>query len=98
MGDNYKISRERLENIANRVRVMAGLTRKMTPAEIIYWLEKVKFTPMTIGESEVNLGILTMSSTVSGVIPEITRGIANNTFTLKIPNFTSTAIGTLQEE
>lgn len=32
MADNYKISRERLENIADRVRVMAGLTRKMTPS------------------------------------------------------------------
>ena len=52
MADNYKISRERLENIANRVRVMAGLTRKMTPAEIIYWLEKVKFTPIAWANSE----------------------------------------------
>ena len=94
----YKISRERLENIADRVRIMAGLTRKMTPSEIVEWLCKVKFTPMTVGESEVNLRILAMSSTVSGTIPEITQGMANNTFILKIPNFTSTAVGTLQEE
>jgi hypothetical protein len=88
MADNYKISRERLENIADRVRVMAGLTRKMTPAEIVDWLCQVKFMPMTVGESEFSLNFA--PSTAAGKLPEVAKGSASSYFEL---NFTSDSVG-----
>lgn len=93
MSELYKISRERLENIADRVRVMAGLTRKMTPSEIVDWLCKVKFTPIGWANSEFAINFA--PSTASGRLPVVFKGAANSEFIL---NFESSATGALQEE
>ena len=92
MHEFYKISADRLTEIADRIRVMAGLKRKMTPAEMIEWLSKVKFTPSTVGECKFTLNFESMSV---GRVPDVVKGIATSNFAL---NFESTAIGALQEE
>lgn len=91
MNDLYKISRERLENIADRVRAIAGLTRKLTPAEIVYWLERVKFTPSSVGESEFTLNF---ASTAAGRLPDVAKGNASSNFNI---NFATSAIGVLPD-
>jgi hypothetical protein len=41
----YKVKRETLEAIAEKLRAMIGKTSKLTTEEIIYWLGRVKFIP-----------------------------------------------------
>ena len=93
MDELYKISRERLTEIADRVRVMAGMTRKMTPAEIVEWLCKVKFTPIGWANSVFTVDFA--PSTATGRLPVVVKGTANSEFTL---DFTSSAAGELQED
>lgn len=49
--NEYKIKRETIEAIAEKLRVMVGKTAKLTTEEIIYWLGRVKFTPQGQAES-----------------------------------------------
>ena len=93
MHEFYKISADRLTEIADRIRVMAGLTRKMTPAEMIEWLSKVQFTPSTVGESEFT--IVFSNNTASGVVPDVHNGFATSEFTVNFGN--SVAIGILPD-
>ena len=88
----YRISGDTLRAIADRTRAMAGTDEKMTPAEIIYWLGRVKFTSQGWADSEFTA---TFSSGARGTVPTVYRGNANSEFT---PVFTSSAAGALQEE
>lgn len=95
--DEYgKIKKSILSEVANEIRKAAGLTRELTPVEMIYWLKRIIYLPQGHANSEFTP--LVMSSTASGVLPEIVRGTASSVFNLNTLNFTSTAVGTLQEE
>lgn len=93
MAEYYKISGETLTAIADRTRQMAGTNKKLTPAEIIYWLGKVSFIPQ--GRAESSLSGLTFDSAAVGVLPTVYYGTANST--LSGLAFTSTANGELTE-
>lgn len=93
MAEYYKISGETLTAIADRTRQMAGTNKKLTTAEIIYWLGRVKFIPQGWANSEFALDFA--PSTATGRLPNVVRGTANSAFAL---DFTSSAVGTLKEE
>lgn len=97
--DEYgKIKKSILSEVADEIRKAAGLTRELTPAEMIYWLKRIIYLPQGHANSEFTLDTLVMSSTASGVLPEVVRGTINSVFNLNTPNFTSAVVGALQEE
>lgn len=98
MNEYGKIKKSILFEVADEIRKAAGLTRKLTPAEMIYWLKRIIYLPQGHANSGYTLDTLVMSSTASGVLPEIVRGSASSVFNLNTLNFTSTASGALQEE
>lgn len=89
MAEFYKISSDTMTAIANRTRQMAGMSKKLTPAEIIYWLGRVKFIPQGWANSEL---VLDFATSATGKLPSVVKGTANSEFT---PNFESTAVGAL---
>lgn len=93
MAEYYKISGETLTAIADRTRQMAGTSNKLTPAEIVYWLGRVKFIPQGWANSELVLP--TFESGATGINPVVVKGMANST--LVLPTFESSAVGELQE-
>lgn len=93
MAEYYKISGETLTAIADRTRQMAGTNKKLTPAEIIYWLGRVKFIPQ--GWADSTFILPTFESTTAARNPVVVRATANSTFVL--PTFESGATGALQE-
>lgn len=87
----YLIRSDTLTAIADRTREMAGTNKKLTPADIIYWLGRVKFIPQGWATSEFTLDF---DCGASGVLPVVVKGMASSEFTL---NFESSAVGALQE-
>lgn len=87
----YLIRSDTLTAIADRTREMAGTNKKLTPADIIYWLGRVKFIPQGWATSEFTLDF---DCGASGVLPVVVKGTASSEFTL---NFESSAVGALQE-
>lgn len=87
----YLIRSDTLTAIADRIREMAGTNKKLTPADIIYWLGRVKFIPQGWSTSEFTLDF---DCGASGVLPVVVKGTASSEFTL---NFESSAVGALQE-
>ena len=98
MNEYGKIKKSIMSEVADEIRKAAGLSRELTPVEMIYWLKRVIYLPQGHAKSEFELGTLAMSSTASGVLPEVVRGTASSVFNLNTLNFTSTAVGALQEE
>lgn len=68
MAEYYKIRGETLTAIADRTRQMAGMNEKMTPADIIYWLGRVKFIQQGCANSELVLP--TFESSAVGTLSE----------------------------
>ena len=92
MAEYYKISGETLTAIADHTRTMAGLAQKLTPAEIEYWLGRVKFIPQGWANSAFALDFAPTTATAR--LPVVVKGEANSVFAL---DFTSSASGALQE-
>lgn len=67
MAEYYKISGETLTAIADRTRQMAGTSKKLTPAEIIYWLGRV--TVLQQGHAE-SAFLLNFESSAVGALSE----------------------------
>ena len=86
------IKKETLDAIADHTREMAGTNKRLTPAEIIYWLGRVKFIPQGWANSVFTPNF---ESTATGILPVVVKGTANSEFTL---DFESTVFGALQEE
>lgn len=93
---DYRISGNTMTAIADMTRAMAGTTKKMTPAEIIYWLGRVKYIPQGLAIGEFPITSVSFIGNASGRLPNVAKGVANSIFTS--PAFESSAIGTLQEE
>lgn len=91
-GSEYAVTSANLNDIAKRTQEMAGTTKLMTPEDIIYWLNRVKFIPHGNAESSFSLSF---ESSASGSIPVVTKGTATSGFTL---TFTSIATGELITE
>ena len=92
MADYYKISGETLTAIADHTRTMAGINRKLTPAEIVYWLGRVIYIPQGNASSVMTMPVFTAGA--SGRLPVVVRGTANSEFAM---DFESTATGAITE-
>jgi hypothetical protein len=97
MAEYYKISGDTLKAIADHTRTMAGVNRKLTPAEIIYWLGRVIYIPQGVAISEFSLSPITFDSATSARNPVVVKGTATSEFSLASLVFESNATGTLQE-
>lgn len=84
---NYSITSESLNNIAKRTQEMAGTTKLMTPEDIIYWLDRVKFIPQSTATSEFTLEF---EAGADSRLPTVIKGTATSEFTLP---FAASAMG-----
>lgn len=92
MAEYYKISGETLTAIADHTRTMAGINRKLTPAEIEYWLGRVKFIPQGWANSAFALDFAPTTATAR--LPAVVKATANSEFAV---TFESTATGVITE-
>ena len=60
---------------------MAGTTKLMTPEDIIYFLNSVKFIPQSTATSEFTLEF---EANADSKLPAVTKGTANSEFTITI--------------
>lgn len=58
------IKKETLEKIANHTRTMAGVVKKLSTDEIIYYLGTVIYLPQ--GRAQSNINLLSVTSTAKG--------------------------------
>lgn len=77
--------------VVERVQPMVGTKRNMTPAEILYWLMRVKYIPQGWANSEVSLDY---DAVAVGRLPVVLKSSASSTITF---NFESHAVCALQE-
>ena len=89
----YAIGYNWFADLVKLTQTMAGTTKLMTPEDIIYWLNRVKFISQGLASSTFSINFA--PSTASGILPEVIKGAANTTFAL--PVFASSAVGELQE-
>ena len=92
MADYYKISGETLTAIADHTRTMAGINRKLTPAEIVYWLGRVIYIPQSNASSVMTPPTFTAGATAR--LPVVVKATSNSEFAV---NFESTATGAITE-
>ena len=93
-GKYYKISKETLTAIADHTRTMAGTSKKLTPAEIAYWLGRVIYVPQGVASSGFTLPRFTAGA--SGLLPFVVNGAASSVMT--VPIFTAVAVGEIIEK
>lgn len=67
MAQYYKIKEETMAAIADRTRAMANTPEKLTPAEIVYWLGRVKFIVQGHASSACNVSGLFESGAVGSI-------------------------------
>ena len=87
----YKIKRETMTRIADKLRVVVGKTTPLTPAEIAYYIDRIIFTPQSYASGAFNL---TFDSMVSGKLPDVQLGEIESQFIL---DFVSEVSGLLPE-
>ncbi len=81
----YKMRGSWFTDMADCVRTMAGTSSKLTPEEMLYWLERVKYIPQGNAESILTLSF---SSHAVGMLPVVVKGAASSVLELA---FTSSA-------
>ena len=67
--------------VVERTQEMVGTKRNMTPAEILYWLKRVKFIPQSVAYVEFTPNFET---TTSAKIPNVVKSTAISTFTINL--------------
>lgn len=87
----YTIGYNWFSQAVERIQPMVGTKRDMTPAEIIYWLKRVKYIPQGWGSGEVSFDFDAMAA---GRIPVVAKSTASSTITF---NFATYAVCTVQE-
>lgn len=87
----YTIGYNWFAQVVERTQMLAGTKRKMTPAEILYWLSRVKFIPQGWASGEASLDYDAMAT---GRLPVVVKSKASSTITF---NFESHAVCALQE-
>lgn len=88
----YTVGYNWFAQVVERIQPMVGTKRDMTPAEIIYWLKRVKYIPQGMAESEV---MLNMYSGAAGMLPVVVKTSAVSTVSF---NYESIAIGAVLQE
>lgn len=87
----YTIGYNWFAQVVERVQPMVGTKRNMTPAEILYWLKRVKYIPQGWANSEVSLDLY---AGAVGRRPAVVKSTATSTITLDIESY---AVGVLRE-
>ena len=85
----YTINYNWFSQVVGRTQEMAGTKINMTPTQIIYWLNRVKFIPQGWAGIEFTLNL---DPAATGRLPNVVKGTANCEYTLGL---TPTATGTL---
>lgn len=93
---NYKIKRETMTLIADKLRRVVGKTTPLTPAEIAYYIDKIIFTPQSYANSELS-NFLVTSSNLQASLPEIFRGQTVSTLYIPTSIFSSVSSGSIPE-
>lgn len=75
----YTIGYNWFAQVVERIQPMIGTKRNMTPAEILYWLKRVKYIPQGFAEASFSLAF---DSSISARLPVVVRSTAGSTFTL----------------
>ena len=97
MAEYYRISGDTMTAIADRTRAMAGTNRKMTPADIVYWLGRVLFIPQGVAESTLTLTELEANGNSSGIVATVYRGTASGELIMPEMICGGSASGVLEE-
>lgn len=63
---NYRIKRETMTLIADKLRAVVGKTTPLTPAEIAYYIDRIIFTPQSYASTNFKIQTDQFSSIVSG--------------------------------
>ena len=87
----YTIGYNWFAQVVDRTQTLVGTNRKMTPAEILYWLSRVKFIPQGWADSEFATDF---DAGAVGRLPVVVKSKATSTITF---DFESHAVCTLQE-
>lgn len=74
---SYRIKRETLVAIAEKLRVLVGKSTPLTPSEIAYYIGKVIFTPQSYANVQLDLAKGTYECNASGQLPIIYTGEAS---------------------
>ena len=82
----YTIGYNWFSQAVERIQPMVGTKRDMTPAEILYWLKRVKYIPQGFAESSFSLDF---GSGASGRLPKYQVGKATSTFSLSLESSAS---------
>ena len=83
----YGIGYNWFAQVVAYVQKMVGKSSDMTPADILYWLERVKYIPQGVADSSFSLDL---DSGASGWLPDYQIGTATSAFSLA---FESSATG-----
>ena len=83
----YTIGYNWFAQVVERIQPMVGTKRNMTPAEIVYWLKRVKYIPQVFAEASFSM---TFETSTAARLPNVVRATAGSTFTI---SFESNAQG-----
>lgn len=83
----YGIGYNWFAQVVEYVQKFVGKKNDMTPADILYWLDRVKYIPQGVADSSFGLDF---ASGASGWLPDVQRGTASSAFSMA---FDSSATG-----
>lgn len=76
----YTIGYNWFAQVVERIHPMVGTKRNMTPAEIIYWLKRVKYIPQVFAEASFSISFESGTATR---LPDVAKSTADSTFTVR---------------
>ena len=75
----YAIGYNWFSQVVGHIQTMAGVKQDMTPAEILYWLGRIKYLPQGWAFTDFALD---MSVALTGRLPPVARATAGSGFSL----------------
>lgn len=76
---------------------MAGTNKKMTTADIIYWLGRVLYIPQGNVETTIILTEASYNGKSTGIVTNVQRGTAISECVMPVMSCVGTASGVLEE-
>ncbi len=87
---SYRIQHTTLEDLADQIRSMCGTKLRLTPAEMLQWLQKVKYIPQGWANNAVLSYTFSPSAQAVGSHPQVHFGSASSALQFTVHNITST--------
>lgn len=94
---NYKIKRETMTLIADKLRRVVGKTTPLTPAEIAYYIDRIIFTPQSYASNTFKVETNYFHSNPYAILPEIQIANIQNDFNIDLENFATNINGYLPD-